>query len=722
MANEPASGEGLYFLDRRSPPRVAVVKMVSTIRAHYFSGTFPKEKIYDDLELGQRILSLDLGHFFWRQKLDLGHLRQIVDAAEDGQPPELRALDHRSIADAAIALEVFGSVPSRMPDADELLFAYRVIQRLIEIANRGESGVQIHQARGPLSADFDTFDLAAVLTCAEQPAGTGLGRQLSGLLDLAVLPTSLEIVIINIRNDAEIAQAVIVAALLKRRLPSLKVILEAAGGNEQFDFSALVKPFATNASNLGKFVDYYLPKQDYRATLRPLLNMLLDGQTPGPTRLPNLLPLAATSSVAAALVAEDVKDAFLRHIRHSPPFYSAGRKTLLARLTPARCHWSACYFCTINTQHLVPGGTQDFDDTTAHYAMHLIDVLREKEIESLILTDEAIHPKVVEGFSRALLESGLNIVFRARSRFTDDLTPELCTTLYRSGCRYLGMGLESASPRVNALVNKHRGAAPDYCAILRNLEDAGVRPHIYSIMGFPTETLHEISETRSFLLRAIEEHHYVTVSANTFYLMRGSMIALRPERFGIQKVEERGDLRLVLEFEEDGRAERLQAARLAAGAVYQAQFLPFGEDIDFAEGFWHFIDQAGVFYVQKVERRRNPYRELAREFAAPAERVRSRFERPLSRNWLFELPPDGDEDEATICDWVTLNYARLPRAWAAIALAAADEPIAAGLRCLPVPEQQEAHECFVELQRAGFFSAPVVNCPVESRDLKLEFA
>lgn len=704
MSSQNSNDGELYFLDRRTPPKLAQIKMVTTIRANYFSGPFPKEKLHDDGELGFPIFSIDLGHLFWRQKLDLDRLRQIVGKSDVDLRQEARALDLQALLDARRALDIFGSVPARMPDADELLFAYRVIQRMIEIANRGEVGIEIHQARGFLAKDMDFFDLGEVIEHAKAPLSCALGQQLQSLLDLSILPDSLEVVLINLRNDAEIAQAVLLASLLKARKPDLRIILEAAGGNEQFDFGALVKPFRHQDKDLGRFIDYYLPKQDYRSTLRPLLNILLSGKSPENKGTANLLVLAGSDSEEIPVSVENTRSSFLRHIRNSAPFYSAGRKTLLARLTPARCHWSACYFCTINSQHLMPGGTFEFDDETDGYVDHLLDVLREREIGSLILTDEAIHPKVLEGFADRVIASGLDLVYRARSRFTDDLTTGLCKKLYASGCRYLGMGLESATPRINAMVNKHRGDAPEYRAILHNLEEAGVRPHIYSIMGFPTETIEEIEATRDFLLDAIERHDYVTVSANTFYLMRGSMIAAQPKRFGIASTTASGDLRLVLDFDEPGRAERYQAARRAAGEVYRSQFLPFGKDCDFAEGFWHFIDQAGIFYVQKVERRSNPYRALERNFAELPPRILERFTEKLPRHWIFELPGERD-GEALICDWVTLNYARLPRSWADIALRASDEPISEAVGALPAAFQADARSCFVALYKAGFFSA-----------------
>src|ERR1035441_5620450 len=94
--------------------------------------------------------------------------------------------------------------------------------------------------------------------------------------------------------------------------------------------------------------------------------------------------------------------------------------------------------------------------------LNLFDVIRRKQIASVILMDEALHPDILQFLAQSIIDSGLSILYRARARFSNAFTPEYCEMLHRSGCRYLGMGLEAASPRVNALINKHRGAEIDY--------------------------------------------------------------------------------------------------------------------------------------------------------------------------------------------------------------------------------------------------------------------
>src|SRR5690348_9033218 len=66
-SRKEASG---YFLDRDSSPRVAFLKTVTAFKAQYLTHAPPKEQTHTDQELDRRVFSVDLGHLFWRQKLD----------------------------------------------------------------------------------------------------------------------------------------------------------------------------------------------------------------------------------------------------------------------------------------------------------------------------------------------------------------------------------------------------------------------------------------------------------------------------------------------------------------------------------------------------------------------------------------------------------------------------------------------------------------------------
>ena len=135
-------------------------------------------------------------------------------------------------------------------------------------------------------------------------------------------------------------------------------------------------------------------------------------------------------------------------------------------------------------------------------------------------------------------------------------------------------------------------------------------------------------------------------------------MAQDPSAFHIQSVSDQGDVALVLDFAEEERTKNLDYAALAAQRVYQAEFLPDIDDPSTAEDFWHFIDQTGVFYVQKVVHVKNPYHALSE---ARSEEIPAGFADLLYEpSFLFWISDSPKNEGGLLCDWVTFNYAEIP--------------------------------------------------------------
>src|SRR5271157_1274603 len=177
-------------------------------------------------------------------------------------------------------------------------------------------------------------------------------------------------------------------------------------------------------------------------------------------------------------------------------------------------------------------------------------------------------------------------------------------------------------------------------------------------MGFPTESRGEIRLTADVIGQCIEEHEYVTVSANLFHLMKGSEIYRDPSAFGITEVIDRGVISLTSSFHEPIRDANLAFADEQSKSLYNKVFLPHVHDPESAEAYWHFVDQTGIFYLEKVHCPTNPYREMAREAATPlGDDFGSLTFAPTK---VVELQNASRNGSRTICDLVTNNYAVVP--------------------------------------------------------------
>ena len=638
---------------------------ISRVVPHYFSsGRAGVQKHFDHL-LECETVSIDLAHLFWGRKLDPTRLATLVAAAdfqdESRSADPKRQIDRQAIDQLHRAKKIIASVDTTVPSARALLFAYRVLSRCVSVASEFECGFRLHVARGVVLTDRDQYSFSDILGSARAPADFPLGKCIDSLIRTAEFEMSIaeegpKIHIINLRNDGELLQAVLVASLFKQRFQNVVTILDASGANEQFNFGEWADLFEKHREDLSLYFDYFLPKQDYKATLRTILRGLLAGKHPELCTLSNLVALTGSSQQQReCATVPSLDEAFRHYIENAPVFEAFGERTLLARLVPSRCHWSGCSFCTINSQHPLPQGLTVPDERLREHMHNLFSVVRRKQVRSLILMDEALHPNILHFLAQSIIDEGLSVVYRARARFSNAFTPPYCELLYLSGCRYLGMGLEAASPRVNALINKHRGAEIDYRSVLDNMDAAGIRAHVYAILGFPTETRDEIQATFEFLLSSIRRYRYLTVSPNLFYLMKGSGMAQHPEQFGL-KIGDVGDgVGLVLSFTEPEHDANLDFSRDAVRRLHQAQFLPNVDDPEFAEEFWHFVDQTGIFYLQKVALPASPFKGVGRNPGAGAS-----LEQYASLSDLFSIETSQAGDEWLLCDWVTNNFSPLP--------------------------------------------------------------
>ena len=695
-------------MQQATKPRVYLFRTITTVRPQYFSPAFSACYDYVDEVLGVAASSVDIGALFWAQTLRRAELVRALSL--DPEPTPVRTEFGLAAIDALEdARAILGKSSVRLPAAPDLLFCYRVILECARIASLAQQGYKVHIARGLMAMECDQRSLESITQLASRVHESAIGNLFDQLLAGVSFPGGgPEISVINLRNDGELYQAVALAAWLKTKFPATIVILDAAGGNEQYNFGEWVPVFHRKRDELARFLDYFLPRQDYHLSLRELLQCLLHKGSFGALDKRNIVVMDSRQQdlELVGMTSTSIDEAFEHYAQTQPVFYAGGRRTLLTRLSADKCHWAACKFCTINTQHLMPRGRSRVDENVERHLKQLVTVLKAKRVESVILTDEALHPTILLECARRLLAAEVKVLVRARARFTNDLTREACGLLYGAGIRFLGMGLESASPRINALFDKHVGQPIDYEGVLANLDAAGINAHIYAILGFPSETAEETALTRDFLLHAVRSHRYVTVSANTFYLMRGSQAATNPESVGITRVRENGDVGLVLEYDETGAAGKAAFAQRCAHEVFEAEFMPGSGEPYLARGFWSFIDQSGLFYTEKIEYAENPYRAMAQSRAEPLESCYA--DSTYIRSRLFRVRALDAGGRVAFSDWVTGDYAAVP-SWLEAFLHNYDsqQSLRKNVYALIEPGfREQAIDLFPNLYAHGFFRKP----------------
>ncbi len=157
------------------------------------------------------------------------------------------------------------------------------------------------------------------------------------------------------------------------------------------------------------------------------------------------------------------------------------------KLTVAQgCYWKKCSFCDVSLDYIAryeaAGATLLADRIeaaiaeTGHSGFHFVD--------------EAAPPKSLKALSAELQRRRLAISWWGNIRFEKTFTPALCRQLAASGCIAISGGLEVASDRLLALMNK--GVSVDQVArVTHGFSDAGILVHAYLMYGFPTQTVHD---------------------------------------------------------------------------------------------------------------------------------------------------------------------------------------------------------------------------------------
>ncbi|HJZ83654.1 MAG TPA: radical SAM protein, partial [Polyangia bacterium] len=285
------------------------------------------------------------------------------------------------------------------------------------------------------------------------------------------------------------------------------------------------------------------------------------------------------------------------------------------------CYWGICTFCHYG---LAEKGTAPYKERAVETVIdHLAALSARHRTRYFYFSQDSVAPKTLSRLAEGLIARGLDL------RWATDLKPERyldadrARTLRRAGAVACALGVESAAPRVLALINKGR-PIEEVRAVIGNLDRAGVAVEAMCFTDFPTESAAEAMATVRFL----EQHsgQIALFILGEFDLTPGSIVAQRLAQFGLREIwRVRGDeLGIGLFFEQarpskQPRDEELldQAiARLASGWLLRRY--PWAGSLSTAHTIlWY--DRYGPDAFRRLRGRR------ARPFA-PGRVARARFD------------------------------------------------------------------------------------------------
>ena len=157
------------------------------------------------------------------------------------------------------------------------------------------------------------------------------------------------------------------------------------------------------------------------------------------------------------------------------------------KLTVAHgCYWKRCSFCDVTLDYI-----SRYETAPATLLVDRIEqIIAQTGQTGFHFVDEAAPPLALRDLAVELLRRRVAITWWGNIRFEKTFSPDLCRLLAASGCIAVSGGLEVASDRLLALMEKGVTIA-QVARVADGFTQAGIMVHAYLMYGFPTQTAQE---------------------------------------------------------------------------------------------------------------------------------------------------------------------------------------------------------------------------------------
>ena len=157
------------------------------------------------------------------------------------------------------------------------------------------------------------------------------------------------------------------------------------------------------------------------------------------------------------------------------------------KLTVAHgCYWKRCSFCDVTLDYI-----SRYETAPSTLLVDRIEqIINQTGQTGFHFVDEAAPPLALRDLAIELLKRRVSITWWGNIRFEKTFSPDLCHLLAASGCIAVSGGLEVASDRLLALMEKGVTIA-QVARVADGFTQAGIMVHAYLMYGFPTQTAQE---------------------------------------------------------------------------------------------------------------------------------------------------------------------------------------------------------------------------------------
>lgn len=200
------------------------------------------------------------------------------------------------------------------------------------------------------------------------------------------------------------------------------------------------------------------------------------------------------------------------------------------KLTMAHgCYWGKCTFCDISLDYI-----KNYEPLTASLLCdRMEELIASNGHRGFHFVDEAAPPALMRSLAIEILKRGLIVTWWTNIRFEKSFTEDLCYLLKASGCIAVSGGLEVASDRLLALIDKGITVA-QVAKVTRHFTQAGIMVHAYLMYGYPTQTLQETIDSLEMVRQMFALGILQSAFWHRFAMTVHSPVGQNPSRYQVQ--------------------------------------------------------------------------------------------------------------------------------------------------------------------------------------------
>ncbi len=204
------------------------------------------------------------------------------------------------------------------------------------------------------------------------------------------------------------------------------------------------------------------------------------------------------------------------------------------KLTMAHgCYWGKCTFCDVSLPYI-----KDYEPATAQLICDRMETLMQQTGENgFHFVDEAAPPALMRALALEILKRKLVVSWWTNIRFEKSFTLDLCLLLKAAGCIAVSGGLEVASDRLLALIDKGITVA-QVAKVNKHFTEAGIMVHAYLMYGFPTQTAQETIDSLEMVRQMFQTGILQSGYWHQFAMTAHSPVGIEPSKYKVKRVNE----------------------------------------------------------------------------------------------------------------------------------------------------------------------------------------